>query len=186
MSGLDRRVIYFSLSDLPKQRWSFGFARGKKKRLLLPSLNSNWFTPSCIDFSCYWRSQRENWIGNCRNTLLFHFPSICIFSSPLLVFLEVRSIIDGKSSSCQDTWTTALTSLITLSSNAKGCVYPCGFRSSVCIYESPFSLLASDSPSVHVGMALLLQGGRGVIFCWFACLCILLVEKRWGREVKTE
>lgn len=64
----------------------FGFTpKGKKrkKRKAIASFNSECFTGGCIDFSCYCRSVRGNWIGNCRNTVISCF-GICILSHTTL------------------------------------------------------------------------------------------------------
>lgn len=115
------------LTDVPKQRWSLV---SLEKRRLLPFLNSECFTPGCIDFSYYCRSVRGNWIGNCRNTLLFHFWHLYFLSH--LVLHSQKSALKqmGREAYCQDSWMIAptLASLITLSSNAKGYTHPCGFR----------------------------------------------------------
>lgn len=78
-----------------KTKMVFGFP---PKRRLLPFLNSECFTPGCIDFSYYCRSVRGNWIGNCRNTLLFHFWHLYFLFSPHSAFSEVSSETNGKRS----------------------------------------------------------------------------------------
>lgn len=81
----------FSLKETKMVQY-FGFA-WKKKRRLLPALNSECFTPGCIDFSCYCRSATGNWIGNCRKTLLFYLL-VFFFSAPP-VFSEASSEANG-------------------------------------------------------------------------------------------
>lgn len=80
-------MIYFPLNDLPKQRWSLVWA----KQETFTILNSEYFTSCCIDFSCFCRSAKWHWIGNCRNFLSVYFILKFVFFIHLFVFLVVSS-----------------------------------------------------------------------------------------------
>lgn len=69
--------------------------------------------------------------------------------------------------------------LITLSSDAKGYIHPCGFRAHWFAFMKALSPFLCPA-SVHMGLVLLLQGEHWVKFCWIASWDILPSGKGRG------